>query len=184
MFFVFTSLSRYKLKFSPDKVDTMIVQAICKSFSSCLHPFIMLGLTLAEIKLSLWNKYFKLFNRESKIYIFKSVILWKSWRFVNSDFSYYLLIKSEIFVWLSLFSQPFWMTWIRNLTITLCAAESGMVGIFLSWGKSSRTTWLTANLSVMSVKTCFTIVVIWLTHYHIMDKLWTTVCLLRRKLNI
>lgn len=25
------SLSRYKLKFSPDKVDTMIVQAICKS---------------------------------------------------------------------------------------------------------------------------------------------------------
>ena len=28
------SLSRYKLKFSPDKVDTMIVQAICKlSFS-------------------------------------------------------------------------------------------------------------------------------------------------------
>lgn len=60
MFFVFTSLSRYKLKFSPDKVDTMIVQAICKSFCSCLHPFIMLGLTLAEIELSLWNKYFKL----------------------------------------------------------------------------------------------------------------------------
>jgi len=29
------SLSRYKLKFSPDKVDTMIVQAICKSRS---HP--------------------------------------------------------------------------------------------------------------------------------------------------
>ena len=26
------SLSRYKLKFSPDKVDTMIVQAICKYF--------------------------------------------------------------------------------------------------------------------------------------------------------
>lgn len=26
------SLSRYKLKFSPDKVDTMIVQAICKCF--------------------------------------------------------------------------------------------------------------------------------------------------------
>lgn len=25
------SLSRYKLKFSPDKVDTMIVQAICES---------------------------------------------------------------------------------------------------------------------------------------------------------
>jgi hypothetical protein len=25
------SLSRYKLKFSPDKVDTMIVQAICKA---------------------------------------------------------------------------------------------------------------------------------------------------------
>lgn len=24
------SLSRYKLKFSPDKVDTMIIQAICK----------------------------------------------------------------------------------------------------------------------------------------------------------
>ncbi len=24
------SLSRYKLKFSPDKVDTMIVQAICR----------------------------------------------------------------------------------------------------------------------------------------------------------
>lgn len=30
--FVFSSLSRYKLKFSPDKVDTMIVQAICKFF--------------------------------------------------------------------------------------------------------------------------------------------------------
>ena len=29
---VFSSLSRYKLKFSPDKVDTMIVQAICKCF--------------------------------------------------------------------------------------------------------------------------------------------------------
>lgn len=28
------SLSRYKLKFSPDKVDTMIVQAICKFSSS------------------------------------------------------------------------------------------------------------------------------------------------------
>jgi nucleolar protein 58 len=27
------SLSRYKLKFSPDKVDTMIVQAICMSFN-------------------------------------------------------------------------------------------------------------------------------------------------------
>ena len=27
------SLSRYKLKFSPDKVDTMIVQAICKFLS-------------------------------------------------------------------------------------------------------------------------------------------------------
>lgn len=27
------SLSRYKLKFSPDKVDTMIVQAICRLFS-------------------------------------------------------------------------------------------------------------------------------------------------------
>lgn len=40
-FCVFSSLSRYKLKFSPDKVDTMIVQAICKSFSSCLHPFII-----------------------------------------------------------------------------------------------------------------------------------------------
>ena len=26
------SLSRYKLKFSPDKVDTMIVQAICKYY--------------------------------------------------------------------------------------------------------------------------------------------------------
>jgi nucleolar protein 58 len=26
------SLSRYKLKFSPDKVDTMIVQAICNYF--------------------------------------------------------------------------------------------------------------------------------------------------------
>ena len=26
------SLSRYKLKFSPDKVDTMIIQAICKLF--------------------------------------------------------------------------------------------------------------------------------------------------------
>jgi len=26
------SLSRYKLKFSPDKVDTMIVQAICMYF--------------------------------------------------------------------------------------------------------------------------------------------------------
>ena len=24
------SLSRYKLKFSPDKVDTMIIQAICE----------------------------------------------------------------------------------------------------------------------------------------------------------
>lgn len=28
MYFKFCSLSRYKLKFSPDKVDTMIVQAI------------------------------------------------------------------------------------------------------------------------------------------------------------
>ena len=27
------SLGRYKLKFSPDKVDTMIVQAICKCMS-------------------------------------------------------------------------------------------------------------------------------------------------------
>ena len=27
------SLSRYKLKFSPDKVDTMVVQAICTHFS-------------------------------------------------------------------------------------------------------------------------------------------------------
>ncbi len=30
------SLGRYKLKFSPDKVDTMIVQAICKC--ACLRP--------------------------------------------------------------------------------------------------------------------------------------------------
>lgn len=29
---LFCSLSRYKLKFSPDKVDTMIVQAICKLY--------------------------------------------------------------------------------------------------------------------------------------------------------
>lgn len=166
---MFTSLSRYKLKFSPDKVDTMIVQAICKLFSSCLHPFAMLALTLAEIKLSLWNKYFKLFNRESKIYIFKSVLLLKSWHLLTEWF--FLLFIDQIWnLCLALFSQPFWMTWIRNLTITLCAAESGMVGIFLSWGKSSRTTWLTAKLSVVSVKTCFTIVVIWLTHYHIMDK--------------
>lgn len=28
--FCLLSLSRYKLKFSPDKVDTMIIQAICK----------------------------------------------------------------------------------------------------------------------------------------------------------
>lgn len=39
------SLSRYKLKFSPDKVDTMIVQAICKFSTaplpllSCTNPF-------------------------------------------------------------------------------------------------------------------------------------------------
>lgn len=31
------SLSRYKLKFSPDKVDTMIVQAICECFSILSH---------------------------------------------------------------------------------------------------------------------------------------------------
>lgn len=30
------SLCRYKLKFSPDKVDTMIVQAICQ-LSNCIH---------------------------------------------------------------------------------------------------------------------------------------------------
>jgi nucleolar protein 58 len=33
------SLSRYKLKFSPDKVDTMIVQAICKYFVLLLYSF-------------------------------------------------------------------------------------------------------------------------------------------------
>ena len=45
------SLSRYKLKFSPDKVDTMIVQAICTSPQRCdarrlveqLHPPAFLG---------------------------------------------------------------------------------------------------------------------------------------------
>lgn len=30
LYFCLLSLSRYKLKFSPDKVDTMIIQAICK----------------------------------------------------------------------------------------------------------------------------------------------------------
>jgi nucleolar protein 58 len=30
------SLSRYKLKFSPDKVDTMIVQAICTRWNFCM----------------------------------------------------------------------------------------------------------------------------------------------------
>jgi len=30
LYFFLLSLSRYKLKFSPDKVDTMIIQAICK----------------------------------------------------------------------------------------------------------------------------------------------------------
>lgn len=28
--FVFFSLSRYKLKFSPEKIDTMIIQAVCE----------------------------------------------------------------------------------------------------------------------------------------------------------
>lgn len=56
---VFASLSRYKLKFSPDKVDTMIVQAICKSFSSRLHPFINFWLKNYKIqKLFLVNWYF------------------------------------------------------------------------------------------------------------------------------
>ena len=38
------SLSRYKLKFSPDKVDTMVVQAICKLLTAlrdfCLCMYI------------------------------------------------------------------------------------------------------------------------------------------------
>lgn len=33
------SLSRYKLKFSPDKVDTMIVQAICMFPAPTTHMF-------------------------------------------------------------------------------------------------------------------------------------------------
>ena len=33
------SLGRYKLKFSPDKVDTMIVQAICTSPVPIASPF-------------------------------------------------------------------------------------------------------------------------------------------------
>lgn len=44
------------------------------------------------------------------------------------------------------------MTWIRSLTTILCAAESGTVGISLSWEKSSQTTWLTAKLSAELVK--------------------------------
>ena len=41
----FFSLSRYKLKFSPDKVDTMIVQAICKlpSYMACGAPLMIKG---------------------------------------------------------------------------------------------------------------------------------------------
>lgn len=58
--FLFASLSRYKLKFSPDKVDTMIVQAICKSFSSRLHPLINFWLKNCKIqKLFLVNWYFQ-----------------------------------------------------------------------------------------------------------------------------
>jgi len=34
------SLSRYKLKFSPDKVDTMIIQAICKFLLLSFFPFL------------------------------------------------------------------------------------------------------------------------------------------------
>lgn len=35
------SLSRYKLKFSPDKVDTMIVQAICMSAAPTIYPSLL-----------------------------------------------------------------------------------------------------------------------------------------------
>ena len=35
------SLSRYKLKFSPDKVDTMIIQAICKLPLAYKHSYVM-----------------------------------------------------------------------------------------------------------------------------------------------
>jgi nucleolar protein 58 len=41
------SLSRYKLKFSPDKVDTMIVQAICKNIL----------LILLRIELSIYHSF-------------------------------------------------------------------------------------------------------------------------------
>ena len=39
------SLSRYKLKFSPDKVDTMIVQAIC-NYNIFKHFFLIKTLEL------------------------------------------------------------------------------------------------------------------------------------------
>lgn len=54
------SLSRYKLKFSPDKVDTMIVQAICELYISCLflrftHLTILLAALLDDLDKELNN---------------------------------------------------------------------------------------------------------------------------------
>ena len=46
------SLSRYKLKFSPDKVDTMVIQAISESLnisSSVLFLYIMHNMVLVNI---------------------------------------------------------------------------------------------------------------------------------------
>lgn len=42
------SMSRYKLKFSPDKVDTMIVQAICTPSSSIPNTVVVVVVVVAN----------------------------------------------------------------------------------------------------------------------------------------
>jgi nucleolar protein 58 len=61
------SLSRYKLKFSPDKVDTMIVQAICTFFHSpsSLHGFLK---NFIHYNLCYYTMYHYIITKKPRLY--------------------------------------------------------------------------------------------------------------------
>lgn len=149
------SLSRYKLKFSPDKVDTMIVQAICE----CIFVYLFI---------------FWIFCSESCFYRSVKDKRWWFWPRVKTlrpmkvskslphlslcaigNMDVTRVSIGSLPHWNSfsfLCSQLFWMTWTRSWITTSCDAASGTAGTSPNSARSSRTTWPTARPSVRSVR--------------------------------
>lgn len=75
------SLSRYKLRFSPDKVDTMIVQAICKTIlMNCFWNFIKLIPNFKLLFLFFFIALLDDLDKELNIYAMR-VREWYGWHF-------------------------------------------------------------------------------------------------------